>query len=265
MGYAKKSLGQNYLTDLNIVKKIVNLTKVYNKDILEIGPGKGALTDQILKYRPRSLILIEKDDILSKELRLKYANNKKIIIYNKDVLKFDFEKKLKENSIIFGNLPYNISSQILVKIIKFKKWPPKYSDIIFMFQKELAERINGKLHTSKYGRLSILTNYKLKTLIKFDVSPNCFFPKPKVVSTVIYFKPNKKIYRKIKDIENLEKVTNILFSNKRKMINKAISKLFQNPETLSQKLNISLSLRPDQLSENDFYRIVEYYEKIYRK
>ena len=264
MHYAKKSLGQNYLTDFNIIKKIIKLTNIYNKNILEIGPGKGALTDQILKYEPKSLILIEKDDNLSKELRLKYANNKKIIIYNKDVLKFDFEKRLKKNSIIFGNLPYNISSQILVKIIKFKKWPPKYSDVIFMFQKELAQRVIGKFHTSKYGRLSILTNYRLKTLNKFNISPNCFFPKPKVDSTVIYFKPKRKIFRNIKNLENLEKITHALFSNKRKMINKAISKLFKNPEILSKKLNINLSLRPDQLSENDFYRIVEYYEK-YKK
>ena len=262
MHYAKKSLGQNYLTDFNIIKKIIKLTNIYNKNILEIGPGKGALTDQILKYEPKSLTLIEKDDNLSKELRLKYANNKKIIIYNKDVLKFDFEKRLKKNSIIFGNLPYNISSQILGKIIKFKKWPPKYSDVIFMFQKELAQRVIGKFHTSKYARLSILTNYRLKTLNKFNISPNCFFPKPKVDSTVIYFKPNRKIFRNIKNLENLEKITHALFSNKRKMINKAISKLFKNPEILSKKLNINLSLRPDQLSENDYYRIVEYYEKI---
>ena len=97
---------------------------------------------------------------------------------------------------------------------------------------------------------------------KFNISPNCFFPKPKVDSTVIYFKPNRKIFRNIKNLENLEKITHALFSNKRKMINKAISKLFKNPEILSKKLNINLSLRPDQLSENDYYRIVEYYEKI---
>ena len=264
MYYAKKSLGQNYLIDLNIVKKIINLTKIFNKDVVEIGPGKGALTEQILKNKPKSLILIEKDNMLSKELKLKYQNNKKIIIYNKDVLKFDFEEKLKDDSIIFGNLPYNISSQILAKIIKFKKWPPKYSDLIFMFQKEMAERIVGKFNTPKYGRLSILTNYRLKVLSKFNVSPNCFFPKPKVDSTILYFKPNKKIPKKIKNIENLEKITNILFSNKRKMINKGFSKLFKNPESLSRKLDINLSLRPEQLNENDFYRIVEYYEK-YKK
>ena len=264
MYYTKKSLGQNYLIDLNIIKKIINLKKIYNKDILEIGPGKGALTDQILKNKPRSLILIEKDDILSKELKSKYQNNKKIIIYNKDILEFDFEEKLKDNSIIFGNLPYNISSQILAKIIRFKKWPPKYSALIFMFQKEMAERIIGKFNTSKYGRLSILTNYRLKVLSKFNVSPNCFLPKPKVDSTILHFKPNKKIFKKIKNIENLEKITRTLFSNKRKMINKNFSKLFRNSESLSKKLDINLSLRPDQLSENDFYRIVEYYEK-YKK
>ena len=153
MNYTKKSLGQNYLVDLNIIKKIINLTNIYNKNILEIGPGKGALTKEILKNKPKSLILIEKDNFLSEELKIKYKDHKNIIIYNKDVLKFNFEDKLKNNSIIFGNLPYNISSQILVKIIKFKKYPPKYIALILMFQKEMAQRIVGRFNTPKYGRL----------------------------------------------------------------------------------------------------------------
>ena len=259
--YAKKSLGQNFLIDSNIIKKIIGLTNVFDKNILEIGPGKGALTDEILKNKPKSLTLIEKDNFLSKELKLKYNNNKKVIIYNKDVLKFNFEKKLEEDTIIFGNLPYNIASQILVNIIKFKKWPPKYSCLIFMFQKEMADRIVGKYGTSKYGRLSILTNYRLSVLNKFKISPNCFFPKPKIDSTVLFLKPNSKIKNKIKNIENLERITHVFFSKKRKMINKSFSKLFKNSENLSRKLNINLSLRPDQLNENDFYRIVECYEK----
>ena len=264
MRYAKKSLGQNFLIDSNIIKKIINLTTVFDKNILEIGPGKGALTDEILKNKPRSLALIEKDNFLSNELKLKYNNNKKITIYNKDVLKFNFEKQLEKDTIIFGNLPYNIASQILVNIIKFKKWPPKYSCLIFMFQKEMADRIIGKYGTSKYGRLSILTNYRLSVLSKFKISPNCFFPKPKIDSTVLLLKPNSKIKNKIKNIENLEKITHIFFSKKRKMINKSFSKLFKNSEDLSQKLNIDLSLRPNQLNESDFYKIVEYYEK-YKK
>ena len=262
--YAKKSLGQNFLIDSNIIRKIINLTTILDKNILEIGPGQGALTDEILKHKPRSLTLIEKDNSLSNELKFKYSHNKKIIIYNKDVLKFNFEEKLKKDTIIFGNLPYNIASQILVNIIKFRKWPPKYSCLIFMFQKEMAERIVGKYGSSKYGRLSILTKYRLKVLNKFEISPNCFFPKPKIDSTVLFLKPNNKMNNKIRNIENLEKITHIFFSKKRKMINKSFAKLFKNSQALSQKLGINLSLRPNQLNENDFYRIAEYYEK-YKK
>jgi 16S rRNA (adenine1518-N6/adenine1519-N6)-dimethyltransferase len=261
MNYAKKSLGQNYLIDLNIIKKIVNLTEIYNKNILEIGPGKGALTEQILKNKPKSLILIEKDNVLSQELKIKYQNNKKIIIYNKDILKFNFEKKIKNNSIIFGNLPYNISSQILAKIIRFKEHTPKYSALIFMFQKEMAERILGKFNTSKYGRLSILANYKLKVLNKFNVSPNCFLPKPKIDSTVLHFKPNKEVLKKIKNVENLEKITNMLFSNKRKMINKTMKKIFNKGQLDSIK-DLDLKSRPSDLKPEKYYEITEIFENL---
>ena len=134
MNYSKKSLGQNFLVDNNIIKKIINLCNISNRNIIEIGPGTGALTDQILKQNPSSLILIEKDKELASLLKNKYLKNKKVKVYNNDILKFDLEKVIKSKSIIFGNLPYNISSQILVKIIKFKKWPPNFFDLVFMFQ-----------------------------------------------------------------------------------------------------------------------------------
>ena len=117
-----------------------------------------------------------------------------IKIYNADVLKFNIEKIDNKNSIIFGNLPYNISSQILVKIIKFNKWPPKFNNLILMFQKELGEKIIGKFNSVNYSRLSILSNYRLNILNKFLVSPNCFFPKPKITSMVIHFQPKKKMF-----------------------------------------------------------------------
>ena len=261
MRYAKKSLGQNFLIDSNIVKKIINLTNVYNKNILEIGPGKGALTDEILKNKPKSLILIEKDSLIYKELKLKYNNYKNVNIYNKDFLEYDIEKGLKKNTIIFGNLPYNISSQILVKIIKFESWPPKYNDVILMFQKEMAERVIGTYNTSKYGRLSILTNYRLNILKKFNVSSNCFLPKPKVDSSVLFFKPRKKILFNIKNIENLEKITSILFSNRRKMINKNIKKIF-NKEDLNLIKDLNLNSRPSDLKPEKYYEITELFEKI---
>ena len=260
MSFSKKSLGQNFLTDLNIIKKITNQVDIKNKNILEIGPGKGALTDQIIKKNPKSLILIEKDNKLSEKLKLKYKNCKNVKIFNKDILKLNLERILIKNSIIFGNLPYNISSQILIKILKFKMWPPKYSALIFMFQKEMAERVIGKFNTSKYGRLSIITNYKLNVFNKFDVSPNCFSPKPKIVSTVLYLKPNKKIFNGIKNIENLEKITRVLFSNKRKMINKNIKKIFKKNELINLLKKINIKSRPSNLSPENFYEITRVFE-----
>ena len=262
MKFAKKSLGQNFLIDKNIINKIINSAKIINNHVIEIGPGKGALTDEILKKNPKSLILIEKDFYLAEKLKFKYNKNKKIKIYNADILKFNFENVIKKNSIIFGNLPYNISSQILVKIVRFKKWPPNYSSIIFMFQKEMADRIVGKFGTKKYGRLSILTNYKLDILNSFDVSPNCFIPAPKVNSTILFFKPKKQLFNIIKNINNLEKVTNILFSNRRKMINKNIKKIFKETKFLNLIKNLDLKSRPSDLNPEMYYNIAKIFEEI---
>ena len=260
--YAKKSLGQNFLIDLNIIKKITNLTEILNKNVLEIGPGKGALTDQILKGKPNSLTLIEKDNVLSNELKLKYNNEKKVTVYNQDILKFNLEKKLKKNTVIFGNLPYNIASQILANIIRFKKWPPKYSCLIFMFQKEMADRITGKFGTKHYGRLSILTSYRLNVLNKFNVSSNCFFPKPKVDSTILFFKPNKDVETKIDNIANLEQVTKILFSNKRKMINKSIKKIFKDDRKIKMIKDLNLKSRPSEIKPEKYFKITKMLEEI---
>ena len=210
MSSPKKSLGQNFLIDKNIIKKILNIIEIKNKNIIEIGPGRGALTDEILKEKPKSLILIEKDFEFARLLKLKYLNDDIVKIYNNDILKIPIERKIKENSIIFGNLPYNISSQILVKILKFKKWPPNFNNLIFMFQKELGEKIIAQHETPHYGRLSILTYLRLQIIKKFLVSPNCFSPKPKVMSMVIHFRPKKMIFN-LKDISKLEKVTNVFF------------------------------------------------------
>lgn len=259
MKYAKKSLGQNFLIDLNIVKKITSLTNISNKNILEIGPGKGMLTDQLLAQKPKSLILIEKDNILFENLKIKYKKFKQVKIYNDDILKFNLEEKLQKDTIIFGNLPYNISSQILTKIIRIKTNPARFLYLVFMFQKEMAARIIGKFGTPEYGRLSILTNYKLNILSKFNVSPNCFFPKPKVDSTVLLFKPKNKIKEKIKNIESLEKVTNILFSNKRKMINKNIKKILKKDQ-LQLVDNLNLKSRPSDLKPEKYYKITELFE-----
>ena len=257
---SKKSLGQNFLIDKNIVKKIINLSNIQNRHVIEIGPGNGELTDEIINNKPKSITLIEKDFDLSKKLKEKYSENKNLIIFNNDVLKFDLEKIIKRESMIIGNLPYNISSQILVKMIKFKKWPPNFFDLIFMFQKELGEKIIGLYQTPNYGRISILANSRLKVINNFFVSPNCFRPKPKITSMVIHFKP-KSTLLSLKDILNLEKVTKIFFSNKRKMINKNIKKLLTQKQIKSLN-QLDLKSRPTELNPEMYYKITKLYEKI---
>lgn len=262
MKYAKKSLGQNFLVDKNVIKKITNLVEIKNKDILEIGPGEASLTNEIIKNKPRTLSLIEKDNNLAEKLRLRFLKNKDIKVFNQDFLNFDIKNLKKKNLIIFGNLPYNVSSQIFVKILKFKNWPPNYTDLILMFQKELGEKILGKFQSKNYGRLSILSHYKLLSVHKFFVSANCFFPKPKVRSVVIHFKPKKQLSFKIKDLTKLEYITNILFSNRRKMINKSINKILKKGDD-KKIANLNLNSRPEELKPEIYYKLAEFIEKDY--
>ena len=174
-------------------------------------------------------------------------------------MSFDIEKKVKKNTVIFGNLPYNISSQILVKFLKFKYWPPNYTDLVLMFQKELGQKIIGKYKSANYGRLSILTNYRMFIYNKFLVSANSFAPKPKVTSMVLHLKPKKKTLFNLKNIKNLEKVTNIIFSNKRKMINKNIKKIL-NKEQMRKLLDLKMNIRPAEIEPEVFYKIASIIE-----
>jgi 16S rRNA (adenine1518-N6/adenine1519-N6)-dimethyltransferase len=256
----KKSLGQNFLIDNNILDKIIQLTEISKSEVVEIGPGTGNLTKRIIKQNPKNLILIEKDQILLDNLKKQLEEYNNIQIFNKDILKFDLEKKIKKNSIVFGNLPYNISSQILVKLIKFEKWLPKYKKLILMFQKEVADKILAKYNTTNYGRLSVLTAARLKITDSFNVSPNSFYPVPRVKSTVLVFEPIINKNFKVKNIENLERISHAFFSRKRKMINKAFNELFKKPLETAEKINVNLNLRPSELSENEYFKITEFFE-----
>ena len=257
----KKSLGQNFLVDNNILNKIIKLAEINNNNIVEIGPGTGNLTEKIIEQKPKNLFLIEKDQKLTINLRNKLKKNKNFKILNEDILKFDLEKEMRRNSIIIGNLPYNISSQILIKLIKFQKWLPKYNRLVLMFQKEVADKIIAKYDTSDYGRLAIITASRLKITNCFNVSPNSFYPVPKVKSTVLVFEPIINKNFTIKNINNLEKISHIFFSRKRKMINKAFKKIFKKPFDVAKKININLNLRPNDLTKNQYFKIVEFFEE----
>ena len=261
---AKKSLGQNFLIDKNIINKIINIANINkSKIIVEIGAGYGNLTTAITVAKPKRIFAIEKDKKLFSFLNDKFGNYKNIKIINDDILKLIGKKNLGKNVIVFGNLPYNISTQILASLIMLKKWPPWYEVLILMFQKEVANRILAKPHTKEYGRLSVLSNWRLEIKKHFDVSKNSFFPKPKIDSTLLSFKPRKNNPFDLKNPKNLEIVTRVLFSNRRKMINKNFMKLFNQNIFISKNLNLDLSARPEELNYEAYYKIAEQYEKLF--
>ena len=237
----KKSLGQNFLIDKNIIKKITNQIKIENENIIEIGPGFGNLTDYILLRKPKNLILIEKDIVLFEYLKNKYKDQKIIQIINTDVLKYNFSKF--KNIKIISNLPYNISSKIIMKLIFYNK---NISNILFMIQKELAEKFDyRKKKMNKYKFIiEMCSNYK----ILFNVSNKVFYPKPKVSSRVVEFKlKNIQI-----DEKKLLNFINKIFSNKRKNMRSKINYR----EFINEKI---LNKRVEELSFNELLKIYKFF------
>jgi len=256
---AKKSLGQNFLIDKDIIDKITNTVSITNNEILEVGPGTGNLTREILKNNPSKMYLIEKDTFLAESL--KEIIDERVKIFNEDILKFD-EKSISNNKIIvFGNLPYNISTEILSTWITNLNDDYWFSDLILMFQKEVADRIIAQFNSSAYGRLSILANWRLNINKICDISPESFSPKPKIQSSLIHFTP-KKNFAKIKDPLNLEKITRIFFSHRRKMLKKPFNQIFNGNTDLLDKYNLDLNLRPQNLDFDTYYKLTVEYEKL---
>ena len=260
----KKSLGQNFLIDKNIISKIVEIGNVEeNNTVLEIGSGYGNLTKKIINKKPKRIFAIEKDKNLASFLENIFKDFHDIHIINDDIFNIIKNKKLGQNVIVFGNLPYNVSTQILASLLLLKKWPPWYRILILMFQKEVADRIVAKNNTKNFSRLSILCNWRMEIKKHFNVSKNCFFPRPKINSTVLSFRPKKNNKFNIKNPKNLEVITRLLFSNKRKMINKNFHKLFSDGISIAKDLDLNLNQRPGELTNEMFYKITMKYEKLY--
>ena len=211
----KKSLGQNFLKDKNIAIKILHLTNIENENIIEVGPGFGMLTDEILKLKPKNIILIEKDKKIYNYLLKKYSNEN-ILIINKDILNFNFKNLI--NYKIISNLPYNISSKFILKTIKYNK---NIYEILCMIQSELAKKFD--YNDKKMNKYKFLSKYLSKYEMLFDVSPNVFYPKPKVNSKVVRFILKKQYI----NTKKLDLFIKYFFINKRKKIksNKYLSNI----------------------------------------
>ena len=256
---AKKSLGQNFLIDRDILKKISEITPIKDKIVLEVGPGTGNLTTFILKKTPKKLIVVEKDNELATNIAEIFKDQ--LTIINDDILNVDEKSLSSEKITVFGNLPYNISTEILSRWIVNLKTDFWFDHLVLMFQKEVADRIIADFNTSDYGRLSILSNWKLNITKICDIKPESFSPRQKIDSSLLFFSPKKKFF-KINDPKNLEKITRVFFNHRRKMIKKPFNQLFNGNKKVLEKLKINLNLRPQNLNIETYYKLTNEYENL---
>ena len=256
---AKKSLGQNFLIDRNILKIISEIATIKDKIVLEIGPGTGNLTSFILKKKPKKFIVIEKDNNLASNIAKIFKDQLNII--NDDILNVDENSLATEKITVFGNLPYNISTEILSRWIINLKNDFWFDRLILMFQKEVADRIIANFNSSNYGRLTILSNWKLNIEKICDIKAESFSPKPKIDSSLLVFSPKENFF-KINDPKNLEKITRVFFNHRRKMIKKPYNQLFNGNQKVLEKLQIDLNLRPQNLNFETYYKLTNEFENL---
>ena len=247
----KKSLGQNFIFDKNFLRKISSFIQSdINDIIIEIGPGPGTLTEYLFNKKYKKIILIEKDLRLIDNLNKKFIS-KKIEILNEDVLSFDFQKETVKNSILIGNLPFNISVDLLYKLTKVKNWPPNQKKMVLMFQKEVANRIIANPNNKAYGKLSIViqSRYYINKLL--DVPASMFTPIPKVDGTILEFIPHNNF--RLVNINSIDEVSKSAFSQRRKKIKNNMINYID----IIKKLSIDQNLRPENLSVSDYCEIAK--------
>jgi|TARA_A100001015_G_scaffold87835_1_gene97750 16S rRNA (adenine1518-N6/adenine1519-N6)-dimethyltransferase len=247
----KKSLGQNFIKDHNFTLKLSSLiSSDYETNIFEIGPGMGALTQHLVKKKFKKLFLIEKDIRFYKDLNSEFKNNNKIITINCDALSYDYENANKKSkSLVIGNLPFNISTQLLIKWITGDQWPPYYLKMILMFQKEVADRIVSMPNQKSYSRISVIAQARCKVKKVLNAPSDIFFPKPKVDGTVLEFTPilkNKNI-----NILNLQSLLKKSFEHRRKKIKTTL----KDYDNLLRILKIDGNLRAENLSVEDYCKL----------
>jgi len=248
----KKHLGQNFIFDQNILNKIINnILPIKNYNIIEIGPGPGGLTLAILKNNPKKVILIEKDssfnDIIN-QIFSEYNYIKSSLIIE-DFLNLNLEKYLNHNTKIISNLPYYLSTQILLKVLPFNT---NVKEVMFTFQKEVADRIVSKPNSKNYSRLSVMVQSVCDIKKKQNLPAQVFYPMPKVNSTVLVFTSKKKIV--INNFNSLKELTKLAFNKRRKSIKNAL-KSITNISYFLNELNIEHKLRPEQITVEKFCKL----------
>ncbi len=249
--YPKKSLGQNFIQDKNFILKLNSLiSSDQNTNIFEIGPGMGALTDYLIKKKFKKLFLIEKDSRLYQKLESKYMNEINIEPVNCDALEYVYEENNdNEKSLIVGNLPFNISSQLLINWLLNYNWPPFYNKMILMFQKEVANRIVSKHNQKSYSRISVIAQARCNVKVLLNAPSSIFYPKPKVDGTVLEFTPIVK--NKNVNVLNLQMLLKKSFEHRRKKIKNSLKEYIAE----LTNLKIDTNLRAENLTVDDYCKL----------
>ena len=243
----KKKFGQNFLKNKDLLKKISELKDFENKLVLEIGPGTGALTEYLLKKQPKKLIAIEKDEELKPfllKIQKKYLVNFEIIF--QDALRYEYSKFEGKKIFLVANLPFHIATTLVIKWLKYIE---NFESIIIMVQKEVAERLSAKVSTKFYGRTSILVQLHSDVKKIFDVSPENFYPKPKVNSSVIELNPKSNLNFNYEKVDELLK---ICFAQRRKKLKNNLNKISHSNLEKIIKSGIDLNLRPQDISIENY-------------
>jgi 16S rRNA (adenine1518-N6/adenine1519-N6)-dimethyltransferase len=259
---AKKSLGQNFLFDLNLTRRIARAAgKLEGYTIVEVGPGPGGLTRALLMEGATKVIAVERDErTLPALAEIAAAYPGKLEVINADALEVDWANVIKGPAKIVANLPYNVATALLVGWLTPKIWPPWFSSLTLMFQKEVALRIAAKTGDDAYGRLSILSQWRCEATKLFDVNRSAFTPPPKITSSIVHLVPRAVCEPPCK-MEFLERVTAAGFGQRRKMLRSSLKSVFPNPEAVLEPLGIDPTTRAEQVSVADFARLAMVLER----
>jgi 16S rRNA (adenine1518-N6/adenine1519-N6)-dimethyltransferase len=250
---AKKSLGQNFLLDLNLTARIARAGgSLDGVDVVEIGPGPGGLTRALLALGARRVIAIERDERAVGALQEVAAHYpERLTIVADDALRFDPRPLLAgERARIVANLPYNIATPLLIGWLTAQPWPPWYDRMILMFQREVAERLVAAPGSKEYGRLSVLVAWRCEAKILFDVAPTAFVPPPKVTSSVVRLDPRPQPLAC--DAELLQRVTAAAFGQRRKMLRQSLKSLGTDPLPLLDEVGIAPTARAEEIPVEGF-------------
>ncbi|MEM7620357.1 MAG: 16S rRNA (adenine(1518)-N(6)/adenine(1519)-N(6))-dimethyltransferase RsmA [Pseudomonadota bacterium] len=253
---ARKSLGQNFILDLNLTRRIArSAPKIKESCIVEIGPGPGGLTRALLSEGAKKVIAIEKDKRCLpalEEIAQSYPDQ--LDVYNDDALELDITQYIQGPAQIVANLPYSVGTALLINWLQTEPWPPWFSCLTLMFQREVAERLVAKPNTKSYGRLSVLTHFRTTPRILFHLPARAFTPPPKVDSTLVQLIPHNKMNTHC-SVAHLEQVTSAAFGQRRKMLRQSLRTISSNPLCLLEAANIDPSLRAENIDIEGYNRL----------